>query len=340
MATNRTLLQGWKRRAIAPVVVALGLAGTVGLAIAPSDALAQIAKNEAAASPWGPTDEIGTLNMMTDATRLNVLQQVAGGKVYDLGVDLFIGMPICCGPFGDPSFQIFMTHIPARGDGKEVLSYSGDAVSMYTHTGTHLDALNHFGLKGKIWNGVKADDDLGVRGWTKSGVDKYPPILSRGVMIDVAKAKGVAYLPPSYSITVADLKEALRQQGTALKPGDVVLIRTGLMTLWPDQNKYRLLDEAGLSLEAAQWLVEENKAMLLGADSLGVESLPSTDPANFVPVHSYLLVEQGVSIMEAIWLEDLAKDRVYEFLFIASPLKFRGGTASPVRPIAIAIQHK
>lgn len=340
MATNRTLLQGWKRRAIAPVVVALGLAGTVGLAIAPSDALAQIAKNEAAASPWGPTDEIGTLNMMTDATRLNVLQQVAGGKVYDLGVDLFIGMPICCGPFGDPSFQIFMTHIPARGDGKEVLSYSGDAVSMYTHTGTHLDALNHFGLKGKIWNRVKADDDLGVRGWTKSGVDKYPPILSRGVMIDVAKAKGVAYLPPSYSITVADLKEALRQQGTALKPGDVVLIRTGLMTLWPDQNKYRLLDEAGLSLEAAQWLVEENKAMLLGADSLGVESLPSTDPANFVPVHSYLLVEQGVSIMEAIWLEDLAKDRVYEFLFIASPLKFRGGTASPVRPIAIAIQHK
>ena len=100
MATNRTLLQGWKRRAMAPAVMALGLAGTVGLAIAPSDALAQIAKNEAAASPWGPTDEIGTLNMMTDATRLDVLRQVAGGKVYDLGVDLFIGMPICCGPFG------------------------------------------------------------------------------------------------------------------------------------------------------------------------------------------------------------------------------------------------
>lgn len=340
MAATNAHLQGWKQRAAAPVLAVLALVGVAGLAIAPTHALAQIAKNEAAASPWGPTDEIGTLNMMTDATRLDVLRQVAGGKVYDLGVDLFIGMPICCGPFGDPSFQIFMTHIPARGDGKEVLSYSGDAVSMYTHTGTHLDALNHFGLKGKIWNRVKADDDLGVRGWTKSGVDKYPPILSRGVMIDVAKAKGVAYLPASYSITVADLKAALRQQGTALKPGDVVLIRTGLMTLWPDQNKYRLLDEAGLSLEAAQWLVEENKAMLLGADSLGVESLPSTDPANFVPVHSYLLVEQGVSIMEAIWLEDLAKDRVYEFLFIASPLKFRGGTASPVRPIAIAIQHK
>ena len=340
MAATNAHLRGWKQRAAAPVLAVLALVGVAGLAIAPTHALAQIAKNVAAKSPWGPTDEIGTLNMMTDATRLDVLRHVAGGKVYDLGVDLFVGMPICCGPFGDPSFQIFMTHIPARGDGKEVLSYSGDAVSMYTHSGTHLDALNHFGLKGKIWNGVKADDDLGVRGWTKSGVDKYPPILSRGVLIDVAKAKGVAYLPASYAITIDDLKEALRQQRTALAPGDVVLVRTGLMTLWPDQNKYRLADEAGLSLEAAQWLVEGNKAMLLGADSLGVESLPSTNPDNFVPVHSYLLVEQGVSILEALWLEDLAKDQVYEFLFIASPLKFRGGTASPVRPLAIAIQHR
>ena len=332
-------VQGRKRRLLAPLGAVLVAAGLAGIVMAPGAAQAQIATNVAAKSPWGPTDEIGTLNMMTDASRLDVLQQVSGGKVYDLGVDLFIGMPLCCGPFGDPSFQIFMTHIPARGNGKEVLSYSGDAVSMYTHSGTHIDALNHFGLKGKIWNEVSADDDLGVRGWTKSGVDKYPTIVSRGVMIDVAKAKNLAYLPPSYSITVADLKDALSQQGTTIKPGDVVLVRTGLMTLWPDQSKYRLGDEAGLSLEAAQWLVKDQKSMLLGADSLGVESLPSTNPDNFVPVHSYLLVEQGVSLLEALWLEDLAKDKVYEFLFIASPLKFRGGTASPVRPLAISIRR-
>jgi kynurenine formamidase len=317
------------------------LVGIATLATLPNEAYAQIAKNVAAKSPWGPTDEIGTLNMMTDASRLDVLKQVVGGKVYDLGVDLFVGMPICCGPFGDPSFQIWLTHAPGRGDpAKELLSYSGDAISMYTHSGTHIDALNHFGLHGKIWNQVSAQDDLGVRGWTKSGVDKYPPIVARGVLIDVAKAKSMAHLPSSYPITVADLQDALKKQGTALKAGDVVLIRTGLMTLWPDQSKYRLLDEAGLSLEAAQWLVEGQKAMLLGADSLGVETLPSKDPDNFVPVHSYLLVERGVSLLEAMWLEDLAKDQVYEFLFIASPLKFRGGTASPVRPIAISIQHK
>jgi kynurenine formamidase len=301
---------------------------------------AQIAKNVAAKSPWGSADEIGTLNMMTDASRFDILKQVAGGKVYDLGVDLFVGMPTCCAPFGDPTFQIWMTHTPARDTAKELLSYSGDGVSMYTHTGTHIDALNHFGLHGKIWNQVSAEDALGVRGWTKSGIDKYPPIVARGVLIDVAKSKNVVHLPTSYAITVADLQEALRKQGTMLRPGDVVLTRTGLMTLWPDVAKYRLADQAGLSLEAAQWLVEGQKAMLLGADNFGVESFPSKDPVNFVPLHTYLQAEQGVSLVEALWLEDLAKDQVYEFLFIASPLKLRGGTASPIRPLAISIQRR
>ena len=341
MIESKGHISEWKKRAVTPFVAVLGLVGTVAFALAPGEADAQIAKNVAAKSPWGPADEIGTLNMMTDTSRFDVLKQVTGGKVYDLGVDLFVGMPICCGPFGDPTFQIWLTHAPGRGDpAKELLSYSGDAVSMYTHSGTHIDALNHFGLHGKIWNQVSAQDDLGVRGWTKSGVDKYPPIVARGVLIDVAKSKSMAYLPSSYAITVTDLQDALKKQGTTLRAGDVVLIRTGLMALWPDQSKYRLLDEAGLSLEAAQWLVEGQQAMLLGADSLGVESLPSKNPDNFVPVHSYLLVERGVSLLEAMWLEDLAKDQVYEFLFIASPLKFRGGTASPVRPIAISIQRK
>ena len=249
---------------------------------------AQIAKNEAAKSPWGPADEIGTLNMMTDASRLDVLKQIAGGKVYDLGVEMFVGMPTCCVPFGDPNFQLFMTHTPAHDPAKELLSYSGDGVSMYTHTGTHIDTLNHFGLHGKIWNQVSSHDALGVRGWTKSGADKYPPIIARGVLIDVATAKNVVTLPASYAITVADLQEALKKQETTLKAGDVVLMRTGAMRLWPDPDKYRLADQAGLSLEAAQWLVEGQQAMLLGADNFGVESFPSKDPENFAPVHTYL----------------------------------------------------
>ncbi len=112
------------------------------------------------------------------------------------------------------------------------------------------------------------------------------------------------------------------------------------MTLWPDVAKYRLADQAGLSLEAAQWLAEGQKAMLLGADNFGVESFPSKDPGELRSGAHLSSAERGVSLLEALWLEDLAKDQVYEFLFIASPLKMRGATASPIRPIAIPIQRR
>jgi kynurenine formamidase len=313
----------------------LGVAALMGAASV--GVQAQVAKNVVGKSPWGAADEIGALNMMTDASRLGILTRVAAGKVYDLGVDLFVGMPTCCGPFGDPPYQIWMTHAPARASAKG-MSYSGDGLSMYSHVGTHIDALNHFGLNGQIWNEVRADEALGVRGWTKSGADKYPPVIARGVLIDVARSKGLDRLPASYSITSLDLQEALEKQRTRLAPGDVVLLRTGLMTLWPDASKYRLVDQAGLSLDAAQWLVDAQKAMLIGADNFGVESFPSRDRSNFAPLHTYLLAEKGVSLLEVVWLEDLAKDHVYEFLFIASPLKLRGATASPLRPLAIPIR--
>ncbi|HEX7036698.1 MAG TPA: cyclase family protein [Pseudomonadales bacterium] len=309
----------------------------LALATVPDAALAQVASDQAARSPWGPDDQIGALNRMTEDSRARILRQVAGGKVYDLGVELFVGMPNCCGALGDPGFQIWMTHAPARG-GEELLSYSGDAVSMYTHTGTHIDALNHFGLHGRIWNRVEAADALGERGWSRSGVDRYPPIVARGVLIDVAGAKGLERLPSSYTITVADLENALARQQTALEPGDVVLIRTGMMTVWPDPARFRMDDQPGLGLEAARWLVDEHEAMLIGADNFAVERTPSPRPDNFVPLHSYLFAERGVSIIEVMWLEDLARDAVYEFLFVGAPLKLRGATGGPIRPLALPIR--
>lgn len=234
---------------------------------------------------------------------------------------------------------MWMIHAPARGNGSgELLSHSSEAISMNTHTGTHIDTLSHFGLHGKLFNGVSADEALGVRGWSKSGAEKYPPIVARGVLIDVAKAKGIDILPASYAITVDDLKDALAKQHTTLAEGDVVLVRTGQMGLWPDKSKLSLFTQSGLSLEAAKWLAEERKAMVLGADNLGLESFPSTNKENFAPVHSYLLAEKGVSFIELLWLEDLAKDEVYEFAFITAPLKLRGATGSPIRPVAIPVR--
>jgi kynurenine formamidase len=297
-------------------------------------------------SPWGPNDEIGTLNMMTDASRARILSRIAGGTVFDLSVEYFNGMPSWY-LAGDPLYQLWMTHTPRGhaiddplGVGAEQnakVAYTGDAISMYTHTGTHIDALNHFGLHGEVFNGFAADSHLGDRGWSKVGVEKFPPIIARGVLIDVAGYKGVKMLPASYSITAEDLQGALAKQNTRLEPGDVVLIRGGRMTVWPDVQKY-VLDQPGLGLPGARWLAESQQVMAVGGDNLSLEHFPVHGNENWIPVHTYLLAQRGVPIIEVLNLEELAEKRVYEFAFIAGSLKLRGASAAPFRPIALPIK--
>jgi kynurenine formamidase len=304
-------------------------------------------QERAGKSPWGKADQIGTLNMMNDRARLRVLQQVASGKVYDLSVEYFVGMPSWYA-LGDPRYQYHMTHTPhgtAIDDPLKVgrslnekVSYTGDAITMYTHMGTHIDALNHFGLNGKIWNGYSADAHLGDKGWTKAGAETLPPIIARGVLIDVAGAKGLEELPPSYRILPDDLKQALARQNTQLEPGDVVLVRTGRMKHFYGDNARYLDKPPGLGLAAARWLIEDAQAMTLGADNLSLETFPVETDDNWVPVHTYLLAERGVPFMEVVNLEEIARDRVYTFAFIGASLKLRGASGAPLRPIALPLR--
>lgn len=297
-------------------------------------------------SPWGPDDELGALNMMTETSRAAILSRVAGGAVYDLSVEYFIGMPGWHAA-GDPRYQLWMTHTP-RGTaiddplhmGEEInghVSYTGSAVSMYSHTGTHIDALNHFGLDGKIYNHFSADEYLGDAGWRATGAETIPPIVARGVMIDVAGFLGVEMLPDGYRISRENLLDALAHQGVTLQPGDVVLIRTGRMALYEDADRY-MLNPPGLGIEAARFLTEEASAMIVGADNLSFEAFPSEVDGNYVPVHTYLLAQMGVPIMELVYLEDLAEARIFEFAFIGGSLKLRGADAAPLRPIALPIK--
>jgi len=301
---------------------------------------------EVGESPWGREDEIGRLNLMTDKSRAAILSRVAGGKSYDLSVEYFIGMPSWQAA-GDPHYRIWMTHTP-NGTVKddplslgramnEHVSYTGAAVSMYTHMGTHIDSLNHFGLNGKIWNGFSADEHLGDRGWTVAGAENIPPIIARGVLIDVAAAKGVDMLADGYRVTRDDLVNAVDLQGVELRDGDVVLIRTGRMNLYENASAY-MANPPGLGMAAARFLVEESGAMIVGADNLSFEAFPSEVSDNYVPLHTYLLAQHGVPILELVNLEGLAEDRVYEFAFIGGSLKLRGADAAPIRPIAIPVR--
>lgn len=303
-------------------------------------------KEEAGISPWGPNDEIGTLNMMTDESKLKILTKVKSGKSYDLSVNYFVGMP-SFHSLGDPGYEYWLTHTPQgtvvdnpNGLGKamnEKVSYTGDAISMYTHMGTHIDALNHFGLNGKIWNGYTPKRYLGDKGWKKTGAEKIPPIIARGVLIDVPAYKGVEMLTNNYRINAEDLKGALEKQGIELNKGDVVLIRTGQAKFYSTADKY-LENYPGINLNAVKWLVEEKHIMLLGADNLSFEAFPSERTDNWVPVHTYLLAEKGMMFIEQMFLEELSKDKIYEFAFIASSLKLNGASAAPMRPIALSVK--
>ena len=296
-------------------------------------------------SPWGPDDEIGRLNLITAESQAAILSRLSGGKTYDLSVEYFIGMPSWQAA-GDPHYRMWMTHTPngtvvddplnVGTTMNEHVSYTGAAISMYTHMGTHIDALNHFGLNGKIWNGFSAHKYLGDRGWNVAGAEKIPPIIARGVLIDVAAAKGLDMLGDGYRITREDLIEALDKQGVDIQEGDVALIRTGRMKVYEDAAAY-MANPPGLGMAAARFLVEEKGAMIVGADNLSFEAFPSELEDDYVPLHTYLLAQQGVPILELVNLESLAEDRVYEFAFIGGSLKLRGADAAPIRPIAIPV---
>ncbi|MGI9557717.1 MAG: cyclase family protein [Solirubrobacterales bacterium] len=294
-------------------------------------------------SPWGPDDDLGRLNWMTAEQQAGILARVDGGRTFDLAVDYFLGMPAWT-VAQDPKYEIWMTHTPKgtlndnlTGHGPSVhgrYAYAGSAVTMYSHTGTHVCGLNHIGHHGMFWNGRTADENLGSRCWEVGG--RFPPIIARGVLLDVPPILEVDCLPDSYAITPDDIRRASERGGIEIAAGDIVLLRTGRMLRWPDPEGF-LASPPGLGMAAAKYLCEEIGAMCIGLD-VGGEALPPEEPGTFLPVHAYLFATAGAPLIENLWLEDLAREGVCEFAFIGMPLKLLGSTGAPVRPLAIALR--
>lgn len=301
-------------------------------------------KHQVSSSPFGPEDEIGMLNLLNASSRQELMARVDATAVFDLSVDLFPNMPSWT-QSGDLGFQIWMSHTPSgtvlddpAGIGREqneLISYSGDSIAMYTHTGTHLDTLNHYGYHHRIWNGFEEHEHLG-RTWYRAGADKHPPIIARGVLIDVAAALGVDVLPASSAVGEKELRDALRRQGSELRVGDVALVRTGQMRHWPDTDRY-IHDEPGLNREGAEFLAKSGVAVV-GADNLAVEQMPSEPREEWPPVHTYLLAEAGVPMLEVVDLEALSAESLYEVAFVGACLKIQGATGSPIRPLALPLR--
>jgi kynurenine formamidase len=295
-------------------------------------------------SPWGDADVIGRLNWVTPVSTAKVLGRIRPGPVYDLSVDYFIGMPAWTGS-GDPKFEHWMTHTPrgnvldgltgAAPDVQERFSMSADCFLMNTHCGTHIDTLTHSGYRGRFWNGLGAEADLGGRTWMRGGAADYPPIVARGVLLDVARLHQTKVLDPGYAITPGDVDQACERQQVTLREGDVVILRTGMMTHWPAPAFVG--PSAGMGVKAARYLCEEKGAMCVGTDTVGFEVMPHEESDTFLPVHSYMLAEAGAQILEIVNCERLAADALFEFAFIGGPMRLRGSTGAPLRPIAIPV---
>jgi kynurenine formamidase len=303
--------------------------------------------------PWGKDDEVGSLNAMTPSTVKAALGLVKQGKVYDLGV-----------PYDAESFKwpghspgVVMTFrgpegVRRQGDFKPAVDPQANPNKVAWHScalfisdniGTQMDGLAHIttGEDNHWYNGFKEADWGGNFGVRKCDATTIPPIITRGVLIDVAGFRKVDALPSHYEITIEDLKGALEKQKTKLRHGDTVLIRTGTLRYWgangSDHEKIRQHDSAGIGLPAARWLVEQQGAILVGSDTSGLEVSPAPkEKQTFIPVHRYLLIEQGVHIGEFHNLEALAADGVYEFCYVCMTNNIRGTAAGfALRPVAI-----
>jgi kynurenine formamidase len=301
---------------------------------------------------WGANDEVGALNTLTDADRRAALSLVRQGRVYDLGVTY--DRSSFKWPGHSPG-EIITFRSPEGVQRQQDSPFTqGEANSSRTawhscalfisdNVATQVDGLGHAteGQDNHWYNGFKEEDWGGNCGVRRCGGETIPPIVARGVLIDVAGYRKVDALPAHTRITPKLLQDTLASQRTEIRPGDAVFIRTGTLRYWgetgSDHEKLREHDSAGIDVDAARWLVTEKGAVLVGSDTSGLEVGPVPEGStSFMPVHNYLLIQQGVHIGEFHNLELLARDRTYQFCYIALINRIKG-TASgfALRPIAL-----
>jgi kynurenine formamidase len=271
-------------------------------------------------------------------------QLIKTGRIYSLSVVWQEGIPV-----PGPMVPYTLTPRMRHGDLSEITpaSAAAEVITMSAHTGTHIDALCHIGerqdadgnpnplLEVRLFNGVertvRADDTVDLYGQNHLSISEMPPIVTRAVLVDIARFKQVDVLPNAYAIPAHEIEQALAAQKTVIQPGTAVLVRTGFYQHLVARNPAYQHEIAGISLDAAKWLHQQGM-ILAGADNMTVEAVPPMDH----PVHRYLLVHHGITHLENLFLEELAAQQVYEFLLIVTPLRLQGSTGSWVHPIAIA----
>jgi kynurenine formamidase len=292
---------------------------------------------------WGKDDRAGGSNWITPEKVRTSLQLVTTGRIYELGQVYEADMPL----YGQRSFSLTIpgdSVRPAFGS-NQLLGNEEMITGQLGQVGTQFDGPGHIGVRLRMANGAERDvyyngftweEIEGRNGLREIGIEQIKPIITRGILIDIAGYKGVPVLPPTYEVTLADVRGALARQRLTeadIQPGDAILFAYGWAAHWRDPKVYSAT-QPGIGLEVARWVVER-KAAMVGSDSPGLEVTPNPDPDLAYPAHQELITRNGIWNLENLHFEELTAEGVYQFLFVFTPVRFKGATGSPGRPIAI-----
>lgn len=283
---------------------------------------------------WGTDDEAGALNLVTEEGTRRAIALVRHGRTLSLAQSLGPGTP-------QPPHRGKPARFMNRDAGDYALGarspagfkFAEDTVQFPTHSATHVDALAHAWSGQQLYNGHPEGSTRTTRGAQRCGADKLRPVVTRGVLADMVTATGTP-LPSRHRIRVTDLERVLAAAGVAIRPGDVVLIRTGWLESMSGERGY-FADEPGIDEDAARWLAEQDVA-IVGADNYAVEC---QEPGQGFPAHLVLIHQFGVPLIENLVLAELgaalAVEGRYEFLFAFAPIPLEGSTAAPVNPVVV-----
>jgi kynurenine formamidase len=283
-------------------------------------------------SKWGPNDEIGAANYITPELVVKAAQLVKTGKTYALGIETNSKTPA----YPPRGFKITIVQpgqagIPGLGPSKT--TYNDDIIDGWVGVGSQIDGLGHIGVEHVYYNGNKLADFADASGLKKLGAEKIPPIVARGVLLDMAAHFGTDIVKEGTAFNSKEIDEVVKKQGVEIGQGDVVLFHTGWVGLIGKDDKRYNAGEPGLGVDGARYLTSKG-VVAVGADTWGVEAVPF-ETKNIFEVHQILLPMNGTYILENMNTGPLAADKAYEFLFVLGVPKITGAVQGIINPIAI-----
>ena len=292
-----------------------------------------LAQNDWCKSKWGPNDEIGAANLLTPQLAADAAKLVKTGKTYALGFETNAGTAA----YAPRTWSLTVVQ-PGQAGGVSLggtkTTYNDDIYMGWVGTGSQIDGLGHIGIDNVYYNCNKNSDFVQANGLKKLGIEKLPPFVTRGIVLDMTAYYGTPMVKEGTAFNRKEIDEQAQRQGITIKKGDVVLFHTGWQALEGKDNKRFLAGEPGLGKEGALYLASK-EVVAVGADQWALEVIPFEKDVGVFEIHQILLARNGIFILENMNTGPLVADKAWEFMFVLGASRMTGGVQAIINPVAI-----